>query len=96
MADLKAQMEAAKRLLLEILDDSAYRTVPIIAADFQTEYPDEYLAFVKTYTDAYELHGCGYRRGFINGLTEALEEMEAQGQAENIHESGNVLWRKKT
>ena len=96
MADLRDKMEHAKELLTEILDEKVYRSVPILAAEFQTEYPKEYLDYVVTFANEYNLQGCGYRRGHINAIITVLEEMEVAGRTEKIHEDGMVLWREKS
>ncbi len=94
--ELTELVEQTKELMAQVLDAEEYRSIPILAAELQTEYPEEYKDFVVIFTNAHNLHGCGYRRGHINSLATILEQMESDGLAEKIHEDGKVLWRKKS
>ena len=79
-------------LIAEILADGETHSLPMLAVELEQEHPREFHAFVLGYARDYDLHGCGLRRGHINGLADVLGSMESRGLTRQSVCEGEVRW----
>jgi hypothetical protein len=83
-------------ILVQMLDNSNFRTVDHLVFELKVEWPTLYQQIVVSQTAEFSLSNCGSAMSPVTAVNESLYFLLHSGLVEKIVEQGATLWRLKS